>query len=741
MKPICCTGWLAILLLPLSNVDAANVTINASNRLSTIGNAAYGIHTSVYDNQNGNASLPGRLIESGVNTLRYSGGGYADVYHWSVHKMSPWQDGTYGYLGPSTDFGHFVQLLDNAQAKPVITVNFGSGLQWNAGHTQLIAPATNATPQEGAAWVAYANASTNVFIYGSTNDQMIGVDVLGVDWKTVGFWARLRCSTPAQYQAWAGTNYSADYSFLAISHPTPVGIRYWEIGNETFGTGYYDSANGNGYSVNYAVPYPSTTFTRYGNPNLSPAAYGQRVNDFALVMKAVDPTIKIGTVVSTPPGDYGWDIYAGQRWSDQVLSQCASNTDFVIAHWYPYAGNNASGSSLMSGVGSTIPQMLNGSTPGLDAGTSAGLRDWINTYRPSDGTNVEIFITEFGYMGSISNNVLQGPINALFAADSYASWIDRGVANVDYLEMNKAAFVGDGSSLSRGAVFYAVQLLNKMARSGDAMVGTTSDTSNLRVHAALQTSGKFGITLLNESLSSTQTVNLTANNIVLATSGTKYQFGAANFSSISLVPSTAPSSNSVSGLGNSFSVTVPPLTMVVLVIPTVSNTAPVLASASDLAVNVGETIAFTVSATDTDTPPQMLTFALLTAPTNASLNASSGAFSFRPIVSQADTTNTIQFKVSDNGSPSLSATQAFVVTVNPIVLPLIELAGASNGSVALSITGQAGPDYALQASTNLIDWEIITTTNSPPVPFVLSDSGSPDYPSRFYRILVGPPLP
>src|SRR6185503_14528364 len=145
---------LALLFCTARIAPAANVTVNTANTLSTIASNAYGIHTSVYDNQNGNGTLPARLIESGVNTLRYSGGGYADVYHWSVHKLSPWQDGSYGYIGPNTDFGHFVQLLDSAQAKAVITINFGSGQLWNGAHTSLIAPSTNAEPLEAAAWVA-----------------------------------------------------------------------------------------------------------------------------------------------------------------------------------------------------------------------------------------------------------------------------------------------------------------------------------------------------------------------------------------------------------------------------------------------------------------------------------------------------------------------------------------------------------------------------------------------------------
>src|SRR5215467_12884532 len=133
------TGFIVLVSLPVQLLTAANVSVNALNNLSTVASTAYGIHTSVYDNQNGNASLPGRLIESGVNTLRYSGGGYADVFHWSVNKLSPWQDGSYGYQGPNTDFGHFVGLLDNAHAQAVITINFGSGQLWNAGHTQLVA--------------------------------------------------------------------------------------------------------------------------------------------------------------------------------------------------------------------------------------------------------------------------------------------------------------------------------------------------------------------------------------------------------------------------------------------------------------------------------------------------------------------------------------------------------------------------------------------------------------------------
>jgi endoglucanase len=170
------------------------------------------------------------------------------------------------------------------------------------------------------------------------------------------------------------------------------------------------------------------------------------------------------------------------------------------------------------------------------------------------------------------------------------------------------------------------------------------------------------------------------------------------------------------------------------------NTPPMLAAITNRTVNVGQTVAFTASATDTDQPPQTLTFALLAGSTNATLDASSGAFSFRPLVTQANSTNTFTLKVSDNGSPSMSATQSFSVVVNALSAPAIGGVSAIDGHITFSISGQSGPDYAVETSTNLMQWNIAFITNSPPMPFTWTDTNSA-MPQRFYRIKVGPPLP
>jgi hypothetical protein len=170
------------------------------------------------------------------------------------------------------------------------------------------------------------------------------------------------------------------------------------------------------------------------------------------------------------------------------------------------------------------------------------------------------------------------------------------------------------------------------------------------------------------------------------------------------------------------------------------NTPPTLAPIANQTVNVGQTVALTAIATDTDQPPQTLTFALLAGVTNATLNTNSGAFSFRPLVAQANSTNNFTLKVADNGTPSLSATQSFSVFVNPLSLAGISNISVADGQFTFSVSGQSGPDYAIETSTNLTQWSSEFITNSPALPFTWTDAATSS-PVRFYRVKLGPPLP
>jgi pectate lyase len=173
----------------------------------------------------------------------------------------------------------------------------------------------------------------------------------------------------------------------------------------------------------------------------------------------------------------------------------------------------------------------------------------------------------------------------------------------------------------------------------------------------------------------------------------------------------------------------------------VSNFTPVLSAISNRTINAGVNLSITNVATDADTPAQALTYSLPVAPPNATLGAANGIFNWRPLVTQAGTTNSVTVVVLDNGSPALSAMQSFSIIVNPLTQPDVVSNTWSGGHFSLTVAGQAGPDYAVQASTNLLDWNTLYITNSPAMPFDWTDTNTGVEPMRFYRIKVGPPLP
>jgi len=157
-------------------------------------------------------------------------------------------------------------------------------------------------------------------------------------------------------------------------------------------------------------------------------------------------------------------------------------------------------------------------------------------------------------------------------------------------------------------------------------------------------------------------------------------------------------------------------------------------------------VALTAVATDTNLPQPALNFSLLSGPVSATLvqiNNTNANFNWRPAVTNANSTNAVALMVAVSGSPSLSATQNFKITVNPLVLPAVSSVTWNNSQLTLQVTNSIlGPDYSVQASSNLVNWSTLFITNSPPVTsFLWTDSNAAASPVQFYRIKTGPPLP
>ena len=217
---------------------------------------------------------------------------------------------------------------------------------------------------------------------------------------------------------------------------------------------------------------------------------------------------------------------------------------------------------------------------------------------------------------------------------------------------------------------------------------------------------RIGVSNYSTALISAFKDNVSSNFAIVAanTAGTTVTqfFNLRNFNAATVTPWITSASLSLASQpavtvsNSSFSYPLPPMSVVTFAgqfAP--SNTAPVLTPIADQTINPGQTLTLTNVATDAQSPPQTLAFSLLSAPPNATLGGSNGIFVWRPLISQADTTNLVTVQVADNGTPSLAATNTFNVTVNPVAQPIVSSSGLSNGQFVLVVNGAAGPDYTL----------------------------------------------
>ncbi len=162
--------------------------------------------------------------------------------------------------------------------------------------------------------------------------------------------------------------------------------------------------------------------------------------------------------------------------------------------------------------------------------------------------------------------------------------------------------------------------------------------------------------------------------------------------------------------------------------------APSLDFIPNFRINPGQLLSFTNMAVDND-PARHLSFGLDAAPSGATITSDAGFFSWRPLVSQAGTSNYVQVRVTDDSAIPLSGVRGFGVSVNPLQPAVMQLFSQTNGALVLRITGTVGPDYILQTSADLIHWLDLQTNSPVSTPFELLLSPGA---KAFYRVRLGP---
>ncbi|WP_250002973.1 cellulose binding domain-containing protein [Actinoplanes sp. M2I2] len=274
---------------------------------------------------------------------------------------------------------------------------------------------------------------------------------------------------------------------------------YWTIGNENYGNGHYGSA-----------------WEADEHADKSPKEYAATVVAYAEAMKAVDPTIKIGAVLTMPgnwpdgivgPGDQG-------SWNQEVLSRAGSVIDFADVHWYP--GGSTPAETLIK-------------TSHIQEATVL-LRQQIDQYAGANAGRIGISMTETNV--DVGRNTQPG---ALFLADVYSGLLAQGVFTVHWWNVHNG--IGDVSTvagqtdyddyglLSSGnctadgsvcqpplntpfAPYHALSLMGDFARTGDRFVGTGSGDPLVSAHAVRRPDGDIAVLLINKDPAESRTVTV-----------------------------------------------------------------------------------------------------------------------------------------------------------------------------------------------------------------------------------------
>jgi len=174
------------------------------------------------------------------------------------------------------------------------------------------------------------------------------------------------------------------------------------------------------------------------------------------------------------------------------------------------------------------------------------------------------------------------------------------------------------------------------------------------------------------------------------------------------------------------------------------NHAPILAPIPPATILAGRTLLITNTATDVTVPAQTLTWSLLSAPIGTTITAISttnSRLSWRPAMAQSPATNNFNVVVTDNGTPSLSATQSVLVTVLRPTTPQLQSPVWGTNSFGFQISGDAGPDYVIETVTNLslpANWWPAATNEAATPPIWWMDSSASNHPQRFYRVRLAP---
>jgi alpha-N-arabinofuranosidase len=352
----------------------------------------------------------------------------------------------------------------------------------------------------------------------------------------------MRVATNLGAQVFITVNYGTGTSNEAAAWVASANItnhcnfKYWEIGNEVYGKWEADSNS---------LPH-------------DPYTYAVRAAGYIQLMKAKDPTIKIGVVAV--PGEDAQTNYAADRvtnpftgeahygWTPVMLTtfkKLGVFPDFLIYHYYPQYTSGGSDSSdsdplLLQVAGNTCPLAFS------DWGSAASnLRRQISDYLGAPGTNIELCVTENNCDSGALGRQSTGIVNALYMADSLGQLMQTEFNSLIWWDLrNGPDLHGDFDPTLYGwrtygdlgvvdgatafcPTFYAMKLLQDFVRGGDSVLGASSDYLLLSDYAARRTNGSLTLLVINKDLTSNFTGQVVLDNFSPAPNAIVQTYGIA----------------------------------------------------------------------------------------------------------------------------------------------------------------------------------------------------------------------
>jgi hypothetical protein len=331
--------------------------------------------------------------------------------------------------------------------------------------------------------------------------------------------------TPAEAAGWvAFANVTNQWAF-----------KYWEIGNECYGT--YETDD-------------------HANPH-DPYTYATNFPLYLQQMKAFDPTIKVGVVLDNgldPTADSnGYTAHPATNlvtgavlygWTPVVLStlrQLGIEPDFGILHRYAeYPPSIPDSDSFL------LQTATNWS------GQAQGLRQMITQYFGPSGSNMELIVTEDNCDPSVPEPKQSvSLVDGLYYADSLGQlaqtefnalvwwqWRDGGPPETggnmstnlygwrQYGAFGMMWYENLGLLLTnRFPTYFSAELVSHFIRGGDTVLQASTGNPLVAAYAALRTNGALTVMAINKSPITNYPIAISLTNYAAFSTATLYSYG------------------------------------------------------------------------------------------------------------------------------------------------------------------------------------------------------------------------